>query len=298
MLITDGGLETTLIFHEGIDLPHFAAFDILKRTDGVEALRGYFRRYLDIAAEHRVGFVLDTATWRANPDWAERLGYSPEALDDANRRAVALARELRDEYAGRVEPIVIEGVVGPRDDGYAPSSTMPAEQAESYHARQVATLAGAGADVIAAITMTYPGEAIGIVRAAAAAGVPAVISFTLETDGRLPNGQALAEAIAEVDAATANAPSYFMVNCAHPTHFTSVLEQGGAWLDRIEGIRANASTLSHAELDESEELDEGDPADLAERYDALRERLPRLNVVGGCCGTDHRHIGAICAALL
>jgi S-methylmethionine-dependent homocysteine/selenocysteine methylase len=297
MLLTDGGIETALIFHQGIDLPLFAAFDALKDEDGTDAVRTYFRPFLDIAAEHDLGFVLDAPTWRASPDWGAKLGYSPEALDEANRRAVELARGLRDEYAGRVDPIVIEGVVGPRDDGYAPASTMDAAEAEAYHGRQVATLAGAGADLIAAITMTYPDEAVGIVRAAAAAGVPAVVSFTVETDGRLPNGQSLGEAIEQVDAQTDRAAAYFMINCAHPTHFEGVLDEGAPWVERIEGIRANASALSHAELDESDELHDGDPDDLAERYAELRGRLPRLNVVGGCCGTDQRHIGAICTAL-
>lgn len=297
LLLTDGGLETTLIFHQGIDLPLFAAFDALKDEDGANALRAYFRPFLDIAAEHDLGFVLDTATWRANPDWAAQLGYSPEALDDANRRAVELARGLRDEYAGRVDPILIEGVVGPRDDGYAPASSMDAAEAEAYHRRQIATLADGGVDLVAAITMTYPAEAIGIVRAATAAGARGVVSFTVETDGRLPSGQPLGEAILEVDRETDGAAAYFMVNCAHPTHFEGVLEDGAAWVGRIEGIRANASALSHAELDESDELDEGDPDDLAERYAELREQLPRLSVAGGCCGTDQRHVGAICSAL-
>jgi S-methylmethionine-dependent homocysteine/selenocysteine methylase len=297
MLLTDGGLETTLIFHRGIDLPHFAAFGLLEEEAGVEALRAYFRPYLEIAAANGSGFVLDTVTWRANPDWAARLGYTPEALDAANRRSVKLARELRDEYAGRVAPILIEGVIGPRDDGYAPSSTMSAADAERYHSRQVETLAQAGVDWVAAITMAYADEAIGIVRAAQAAGTSAVVSFTLETDGRLPDGQPLPDAIEQVDAETGSAARYFMVNCAHPTHFADVLEAGGAWVERIEGIRANASTMSHAELDESGELDDGDPHDLGARYAELRRRLPRLDVVGGCCGTDERHIGAICAAL-
>jgi S-methylmethionine-dependent homocysteine/selenocysteine methylase len=151
--------------------------------------------------------------------------------------------------------------------------------------------------MVSAITMTYPEEAIGVVQAAQDAGLPAAVSFTVETDGRLPSGQAIDEAIEQADAETDGAPAYFMINCAHPTHFADALEAGAPWLERIGGIRANASRLSHAELDEAEELDDGDPDDLAARYAALRPRLPALRVVGGCCGTDERHIDAISAAL-
>jgi S-methylmethionine-dependent homocysteine/selenocysteine methylase len=142
--------------------------------------------------------------------------------------------------------------------------------------------------------MTYVDEAIGVTRAAQDAVIPAAISFTVETDGDLPSGQALGEAIEEVDRATDSGPAYYMINCAHPTHFDSVLD-GGDWVGRIRGLRANASTCSHAELDEAEDLDDGDPQDLGARYGELRDRLPALNVVGGCCGTDHRHIGEICS---
>jgi homocysteine S-methyltransferase len=123
-----------------------------------------------------------------------------------------------------------------------------------------------------------------------------VISFTVETDGRLPSGQALHQAIKQVDAETAGAAAYFMVNCAHPTHFADALEDVGPSVDRIRGLRANASAKSHAELDEAEELDEGDPVELAQHYLDLAPQLRNLTVVGGCCGTDHRHIAAICAA--
>jgi S-methylmethionine-dependent homocysteine/selenocysteine methylase len=293
LFLTDGGLETTLIFHQGLELPEFAAFDLLKDEKGAEALKAYFEPYLATARENGVGFVLDTATWRANPDWAERLGYSGEELDQANRKAVALAEEIR---AGKEIPVVIDGVVGPRGDGYDPDDFMSAEEAEDYHSEQIGTFSDTAADMVSAITMTYAEEAIGIVRAAAKAGLPVVVSVTVETDGRLPNGQSLKDAIAQVDAETDGKAAYFMINCAHPQHFAGVLEDDGDWLGRIRGLRANASTKNHAELDEAEELDDGDPVQLGADYRALRPRLHSVTVLGGCCGTDHRHIGEVCAA--
>ncbi len=296
--LTDGGIETTLIFHDGLDLPHFAAYDLLARDGGAEALRRYFDPYAAIARTSGVGIVLETATWRANPDWAERLGHGPEELTTLNRRAVRLLEDVRAEYETPSTPIVISGCIGPRGDGYVVGEAMTAEEAEAYHAQQIGTFAETAADLVTAITMTYAHEAVGIVRAATAASLPVVISFTVETDGRLPSGQTLREAIEEVDARTDGAAAYFMINCAHPRHFEGVLEPASAWTDRIRGLRANASKLSHAELDEAEELDEGNPEELASDYVGLRDRLPELHVLGGCCGTDHRHVSAMCGAWL
>ena len=289
--ITDGGMETVLIFDYGLDLPDFASFVLLDEPAGVQALRSYYARFLDIARERGAGIVLDTPTWRANADWGERLGYSPEALADVNRRGVALLEELRRDAKGM--QLVISGCIGPRGDGYQVGDAMTSEEAESYHQPQVETFAGTTADLVSALTLTYVDEAVGIVRAAEKAGIPSVVSFTLETDGRLPSGQALKDAVAEVDAETGAAAAYFMVNCAHPTHFEPVLADGG--LERVRGLRANASSKSHAELDEAEELDQGDPHELAEQYRSLRRAWPNLTVVGGCCGTDHRHVDEICA---
>ncbi len=293
--ITDGGMETSLIFHQGIDLPHFASFVLLDREDGRSALLDYFRPYVDIARELDVGIVLDTPTWRANPDWGAKLGYSPEALLRIDRLGVELLQELRRETGGS-PPLVICGCVGPRGDGYQVGETMTAEEARRYHSPQVRAFAEAGADVASGLTMTYAEEAVGIARAAVDADVPSVLSFTVETDGRLPSGQPLREAIEQVDAETNGVASYFMVNCAHPSHFLHVLEPGAPWIERIRGVRANASRMSHAELDEADELDEGDPEELALRYRELQERLPNLTLVGGCCGTDHRHVRAIAGA--
>jgi len=295
LFVTDGGLETTLVFHDGIDLPEFAAFDLLKDEAGTERLREYYDDYLAIAREHDAGFVLEAPTWRANPRWAAAIGYTEEQLDDLNRKAIALAEEVRTRHEDAVAPIVISGCVGPQDDGYDPSAFMSAAEAQGYHATQVATFADTAADMATAITMTYAEEAVGVARAATDAGLPVAISFTVETDGRLPSGQALGEAIEQTDAETGDAPAYYMINCAHPSHFDGVLEAREPWLERIGGLRANASTMSHAELDEAEKLDEGNPADLGARHAALRARLPRLNVLGGCCGTDHRHVSEICA---
>ena len=297
LFMTDGGLETTLVFHDGIELPHFAAFDLLKDAAGLETLRAYFVRYVELARTHRLGLVLETATWRANADWGARLGYDALALADANRRAVGLLLEIRAAHETRATPIVISGNLGPRGDGYRPDRRMGIEEARAYHAPQVETFARTDADMVAGFTMNYIEEAIGIAQAARAAAMPVAIAFTLETDGRLPSGDTLAEAIARTDAATDGYPVYYMINCAHPDHFEHVLHEGGAWVERLRGLRANASRRSHAELDACPDLDPGDPVELGGRYAALRASLPRLNVVGGCCGTDHRHVDAMCRAM-
>jgi homocysteine S-methyltransferase len=289
-------METTLIFHQGIDLPHFASFVLLDSAAGRQALRDYFLPYIDLAREHDAGLVLDTPTWRANADWGAELGYSAEDLARVNRDGVSFLVGLREE-AGDSPEIVICGCVGPRGDGYRVGDAMTAAEAQEYHSAQVAVFTETVADQVSALTMTYADEATGIVRAAADVGVLVVVSFTVETDGRLPSGQPLQEAVEQVDAETDRYASYFMINCAHPSHFVDVLGPPAPWLERIHGVRANASRMSHAELDGAEELDEGDPDELAEGYRELQKRLPNLDVAGGCCGTDHRHIRAISAML-
>jgi homocysteine S-methyltransferase len=284
MEISDGGIETHLLFHDGFDLPCFAAFPLLDDERGREALRAYFTPFLEIADRHGLPFVLDTVTWRANPDWAARLGCD---VAEANRAAVEFARSL-----ARGD-VVLNGVVGPRGDGYVVDERMTAEAAEAYHATQVGELCDAGVDRITALTLTYPEEAVGIVRAAA--GAPVVIGFTVETDGRLPDGTAIADAIAQVDAATDGAAEFFLINCAHPTHIARGLD-GRPELARIGGLRVNGSPLSHAELDEAQTLDESDPVTLARDHAPLREALPQIRLLGGCCGTDHRHVAEIVAA--
>ena len=290
LFLTDGGLETTLIFLEGIELPDFAAFPLLDDSDGKETLRSYYRTYAELAARFGVGLILETPTWRASADWGTRLGYTPRSLADANRRAVALLEDVRKEYEARGVPVVVSGCVGPRGDGYVPDSAMSARDAALYHQAQIDTFADAGADMACAITMNYVAEAVGVAWAAEKAGIPVAISFTVETDGALPTGQPLGEAVAQVDEATSGYPSYYMVNCAHPTHLERGLAQSAPWVSRVRGLRANASRRSHAELNEATELDAGDPIEFGREHAALKAQLPHLNVLGGCCGTDHRHV--------
>lgn len=296
LFMTDGGMETTLMFHDGVDLPYFAAFDLLKDADGIAHLRAYFDRYAAIAREHGIGIVLESPTWRASADWGAKLGYDAVALADANRKAIGLLLEVRKAWETHSTPVVISGNLGPRGDGYRPDLRMDAAEAEAYHAAQIGTFVQTDADMVAAFTLNYVEEAIGIAAAAKAAGMPVALSFTLETDGSLPSGDSLERAIEATDAATGGYPAYYMINCAHPTHFERVLQTGGDWRTRIRGLRANASKRSHAELDEATELDVGDPHELGQQYRTLRALLPRMNVVGGCCGTDHRHVEAICSA--
>jgi S-methylmethionine-dependent homocysteine/selenocysteine methylase len=290
-MVTDGGMETDLIFHHGVDLPLFAAFPLVDTPAGRSLLTAYYDEYAAIARRAGAGLMLESATWRANPDWGDRLGYSPADLARVNRDAISMLAELRERYRGDLADVVISGMVGPRGDGYQPSEEPGPDEAADYHAAQIEALAAAGADIVSAYTLTSIGEAIGIVRAASSAGVPAAISFTTETDGRLPGGESLAEAITRVDAAAR--PAYFQVNCAHPVHVAAALAEPGSWRERIYGVRYNASTRSHAELDEAADLDEGDIGLLAGRHRQLAAGLPALAIVGGCCGTDARHVEAL-----
>jgi S-methylmethionine-dependent homocysteine/selenocysteine methylase len=288
--VTDGGLETDLIFHHGLDLPAFAAFPLVEGEPGRTALHRYYDDYAEIARRAGAGLLLESPTWRANPDWGASLGYDADALDGANRASIELLQALRDEYA--VPETLISGAIGPRGDGYVAGEAMEPDEAARYHSAQIESFADAGADVVSAYTLTGPEEAVGVVRAARRVGLPVAISFTVETDGRLPDGTPLGRAIDLVDADDGG-PDWYLVNCAHPTHIAPGLSEEGRWRERIAGLLPNASTLTHAELDAAEELDEGDPAELASAIDALRPLLPSLSIVGGCCGTDARHVAAL-----
>jgi len=297
LFLTDAGVETDLIFNHGIEIREFAAHTLLPDATGREALANYFRSFLRLACEMGTGFILDSQTWKAHMHWANDLGASADELRAANTDSIAFIAGLRKEWESDSRSIVLDGAVGPKGDAYAPDGMVVADEAEEYHSTQLGWLAETDVDMVTAFTFTQADEAIGVVRAADSVGLPIVVSFTVETDGNLPTGQPLGEAIQAVDEATESAAAYFMVNCAHPDHFSHVLEDSD-WARRILGLRCNASRRSHAELDESETLDDGDPVELGRQYKAMLEKMPWVNVFGGCCGSDLRHVTEIARAVI
>ena len=284
------GMETDLIFNQGVDLPGFASYPLLETVKGREILRGYCSDLVGLAREVGAGVVLESPTWVANRDRGAEIGYDPERLHQLNRAGIDLIREVRDDNAD-VET-VLSCAVGPRHDAYNPESYMSVAEAKQYHSEQISSVADTGLDMIDASTLAYPNEAAGIALAARDASLPVVVGFTVETDGKLPSGHSLEEAIRFVDATTDDVVAYYLINCAHPDHFDNVLEDA-PWMSRVRGVIANASRCSHEELDNFEVLDDGDPVELGELIGGIRACFPHISVVGGCCGTDMRHMTEI-----
>ncbi len=297
LFLTDAGLETDMIFNLGHDLPAFAAHTLLDTEAGTADATAYFERFLRLAGDTGAGFILDVPLWRTQPYFASEIGVSVDELRQATRKTVAFSANLRQRFSSNQCPIILNAQMGPRGDAYAPEEWIEADAAEAYHSEQLNWLKDTEIDMVSALTLTHVEEAIGIVRAAQKVGLPIVISFTLETDGNLPSGQSLGSAISETDAATGDGPIYYMINCAHPTHFASSLDHP-AVRARVKGLRCNASKLSHAELDACETLDDGDPAEFAQEYKSLINALPNANIFGGCCGTDLRHVAAVAKTVM
>ena len=296
IFLADAGVETDLIFNHGIEIREFAAHTLLPTPDGRAALTRYFEGFLDLAKHQNTGFILDTVTWKAHRHWAKALDASEDELKAANEENVRFIADLRARYLDNTKPIVLNAVMGPCGDAYRPEAVIEMNDAEAYFSQQLQWLAETEDDMVTALTFNQSGEAAGLSMAAKKVGLPVVVSFTVETNGALPTGQSLADAITEVDAATDHYPSYYMINCAHPDHFGGSLHDA-QWARRIRGLRANASRKSHAELDASTELDAGNAHELAQQYRALADRMPWLNVFGGCCGSDLRHVAEIARAL-
>jgi homocysteine S-methyltransferase len=297
LMLTDTGVETDLIFHQDVDLPLFACFVLADDPEGRERLTRWHRDHARAALDHGLGVSLDTVTWRASSDWGDQLGYDAKALDRVNQDLVQLLHEIRADLRAGDTPVRVGGTVGPCSDGYQPSLLMSGEEAAAYHTPQLRSFVEAGADRAFALTLGYVGEAVGIARAAAQLGLPVVLGFTVETDGRLPDGTSLADAVEAVDGMTDGSAAGFLVNCAHPEHVAPALVEGGGWSTRLIGVRPNASRRSHAQLDNALDLDDGDPTELGGQVADLRREVPTINLVGGCCGTDVRHAREIAAAL-
>jgi len=293
-ILTDSGFETTLIFHHNIELPHFASFYLLDKPKYDKVIYNYYKNHLEIAKTYKLGYILESGTWRANRDWGFKLGYNENKLIKVNKLAIDQLKAIKQEYVNDLPFILISGQIGPAKDGYIIDEVMPVHEAQQYHNLQIKAFKNAGADFATALTIGYIDEALGIVNSAKANNLPIVISFTVETDGNLPSGESLKEAINTIDEVTNAYPMHYMINCAHPSHFIGKLENKQSWQLRIKGIRANASCKSHSELDEAKELDKGDIKDFGKWHNILKAKLPNLIVFGGCCGTDVSHVSEIC----
>jgi S-methylmethionine-dependent homocysteine/selenocysteine methylase len=295
-VLADGGIETRLIYEFGSHLPEFASFLPLFRPDR-DALVEIYRGYLRVAADSGLPMQLGTPTWRAHPDCLARLGYGePDDLVRVNAEAVRLLADLRAE-AGLEDRVYIAGVIGPRRDGYDPAGAPGAEEARAYHARQAVALAAAGVDFLYAPTFACASELVGVAQAMASTGLPYVLAPVLGQDGRLPDGTSLEDAIGAVDRTVSPVPLHIMIGCVHPTRVRAMQSSATNGLPaRVAGLKANASTLPPEELDKLGHLDEGDFRLFAEQMAQLR-RDYGLRILGGCCGTNHRHIAALAALL-
>lgn len=297
IFLTDGGTETWLMYKRGFKLKEFSAFHLLNDERSAQAVREYYMAFANIAAMLGTPFIFDSLTYRASRDWGALLGYSTEGLAEMNHKCIELYRECAAEAGLAAENTVISGCIGPKGDAYRTNLDLTAENAESYHREQIDTFKAASADIVTALTLNSTHEAIGIARASAKAGIPSVISFTIEKDRKLRSGETLKQAIETVDAETANAPAYYMINCSHPVDFGPALTSE-PWANRIRGLRANASTSDHGTLCQLGHLEEGNPDELAAQYVDIRTAHPKMNVFGGCCGTDYVHVEKIGRALL
>lgn len=285
------GTGTDLIFNHGVELPGFASFPLLEEPGTRVILAGQMQALVDLAREMNVGCILDAPTWMANADRAAPLGYDAERLAEVNKDAVSLMEDVR--QASARDDVLVSACIGPRYDPYADIPPVPVEDARQYHAAQMQSLKDTSVDLVTAYTFNRPSEAAGCILAARDADLPIIMSLVVETDGCLADGTKLVDGIDQIDAATDSAALFFMVNCAHPTHFAGAIGNH----PRLRGLVANASSCSHAELDEADELDEGDPIELGKQIAAIAQQNPSIQVFGGCCGTDMRHLKSMVSEL-
>lgn len=297
IFLTEGGSETEIMYRHGFELPEFAMFPLLDNPKAVSAMHGIFSKQLDVAAEFGLSFLLSGLDYRASPDWGAKLGYSPTALAEANTAAIDFLRDVAKGYEGQVPRLLFGGILGPRGDAYGLNREITADVAEEYHAVQLETLKLAGVDFACAMTFNNIPESVGAARAAAKIGVPLSVSLTLDSTHRLKSGPSLADAITEIDAQTGNdAPDFYLLNCSHPLEYEPALETED-WINRLRGVRPNASKMEKIALCKLGHIEEGNPVELGSQLRSLSERYPHMDIFGGCCGTGHSHLREIAKAL-
>lgn len=291
--LTEGGTETEILYKWGFELPEFAMFPLLDNPKADQVIRDIYRRYFDAAEKHQTGLLILGHDYRASPDWGAKLGYTTEGLADMQRRTIEFLDDVRREYVGRVSDVYIAGCIGPRGDAYGTGGDISEEEAEEYHSVQLTTLKSTQADMAIAVTFNNVPEAVGVIRAAHRIGIPIGVSLTLTTEGVLRSGPTLREAIEVIEEKTNGSAAWYGTNCSHPLEFASALADEGPWLERLRYIRPNAVKMEKVALCKLGHLEDGDPVELGEQMGEVASKFPSADILGGCCGTDERHLGEI-----
>ncbi|PKG98801.1 homocysteine S-methyltransferase family protein [Paraglaciecola sp. MB-3u-78] len=295
--LSEGGTETEISYKYGFELPEFAMFPLLDNPEAVSQMQGMYRKYLDVVAKHGMCALIGGLDYRASPDWGKLLGYSPQGLAEANHKSIDFLREVASEYASDIPEILIQGLIGPRGDTYERNISISENEAEDYHSIQLTTLKEANVDLALAITFNNVSESIGVARAAKKIGVPLAISLSLDSTSKLNSGPSLAEAITTIDAETDLAPEFYLINCSHPLEYEPAIESGD-WINRVRGVRPNASKMEKIELCQIGHLEDGDPVELGAQCGDLARRYPHMDIWGGCCGTWDTHLDQIAKNIL
>lgn len=277
---------------------HVVNSALIYQESGRAALETIYRQYLAIGQRYQLPLLLSTPTWRAGRERIAAAGLAGRDLNGDNTRFLAKLRDGSGDYARQV---AICGLMSCRGDAYKPDEAMSADAAADFHAWQADALAAAGVDFLLAATLPALSEALGLARAQAATGLPYVISFVARREGTLLDGTPLSVAISTIDAAVTPRPLAYLVNCTHASIFRSALlnERNSSPLvkQRVIGLLANTAALSPEELNERTDLVEEAPAVFGRSVAALRSELG-MKILGGCCGTDQRHIECLARALV
>lgn len=293
LYLAEGGTETEIMYRHGHPLREFAMFELMNKPAALADLKDMYRRYLDVAARHGFAAMVSGFDYRASPDWGEKLGYSEDSLRDMQYKCIDFLRNVAKPYEGQIPRIAIAGCLGPRGDAYSLNRDITATDAEAYHATQMQTLKDCGVDIVWAATINNVPEAVGISRAAARAGLPVNLAFTLDSSHKLKSGPSLKEAIEATDAEAGSArPDGYGINCSHPVEFLPALDDG-VWTRRIRSLRPNAAKMDKVSLCKLGHIEEGDPEELGQMMGELARRFPDIDIWGGCCGSWDKHLDRI-----
>ena len=298
-ILTEGAMVERIRRHPAVRLdPDIAHAGLIYSAEGRKTLGDIYRQYLSIGQRHNLPMLTLAPTWRANPERTARAGCGP--VDKLNSDCVEFLKEICTEFGAYQERLYVAGLLGCRHDAYKPAEALNADAAEQFHAPQVKALAASRVDFIKAATLPAVSEALGIARAIAQTGIPCVLSFVIRPDGNVLDGTPLQKAVAQIDNETDQAPIFYMVNCVHPSVFMEAMstETGsdGNLSERVIGFQGNTSSKSPEELDNLPYLDTTAPEPFAELMLRIHRTLG-TRILGGCCGTDNRHVEMVATLL-